>query len=111
MRTKLALLKAASDSRLTKITSFYDIIDKVTMLGEEHHEIRVATEAIQEYRSQGQGDCGLSPLLKQMVLNAERNVQKLSQTRRHDHVLERFATSLFIYCSPIAYQFIHSNMP
>ena len=81
------------------------------MLVEEHHEISVAIKAIQDDRSEGQGDCGLSPLLKQLISNAESNVQKLPQSRRHDRVLKRFATSLFIYCGPIAYQFININMP
>ena len=43
--------------------------------------------------------------------NAERNVSKHPQGRRHSLVVKKFATSLFLYAGSIAYNLIHQNMP
>ena len=45
------------------------------------------------------------------MLNAEKNLEKLPKQRRHQQLLRKFFISLFIYCGPLAYDFIHSNMP
>ena len=50
-------------------------------------------------------------LLKQLVVNAEKNALKLPQQRRHALVLKTFATSLYIHSGPMAYNFIHRNLP
>ena len=45
------------------------------------------------------------------MLNAEKNLEKLPKQRRHQELLRKFSISLFIYCGPLAYHFIHSNIP
>ena len=52
-----------------------------------------------------------SDMLKQLVVNAEKNALKLPQQRRHELVLKTFATSLYILSGPMAYNFIHRNLP
>ena len=55
----------------------------------------------------------LTPILKQIVLDAERNVTKQYRTqRRHPEILiKKFATALFMYPGPLTYKFIQQNMP
>ena len=52
-----------------------------------------------------------SAILKQIVINAERNVGKVPTQRHHPTVLKKFSTALFIYSGPLAYEFIQQNMP
>ena len=47
-------------------------------------------------------------MLKQLVVNAENDALKLPQQRRHELVLK---TSLYILSGPMAYNFIHRNLP
>ena len=37
-----------------------------------------------------------SPILKRLMLNAEKNLDRLPKQRRHDVLMKKFATSLFI---------------
>ena len=53
----------------------------------------------------------LSPLLKHLMPNAEKNVQKISKQRRHNELLKKFAASLLLFVGPLSYEFIHRNMP
>lgn len=51
------------------------------------------------------------PLFQKLMENAEHNSQKLPKQRRHDFVVKKFATSLLIFAGPLAYNFLHRNMP
>lgn len=51
------------------------------------------------------------PLLKKLIKNAEMNALKLPQQRRHEVVMKKFATSLFIFSGPMAYNFVYRNLP
>ena len=48
---------------------------------------------------------------KQLLRNAENNVSKYPNQRRHDEIIKKFACSLLLYAGPMAYNFIHSNIP
>ena len=48
---------------------------------------------------------------QKLVENAEKNSRKLPKQRRHNFVMNKFATSLLIFAGPLAYRFLHSNMP
>ena len=55
---------------------------------------------------------GFSPLLKQLLTNAKTNVDKRApQAKRHNTIIKKFSTSLFIYAGPRVYSFLHENMP
>ena len=53
---------------------------------------------------------GLTPILKQILINADKNSCKYPTQQRHSEILKKFATTLFIYCDPLSYEFIHQNM-
>lgn len=109
-RTKLALLKSASAPGQSKIASFYKVVDEVSTLIDNTPEISTILHAAQE-RSHAKEFQVLSPLFKKLIMNAEKNALKLPSQRRHDAILQKFSTSLLIYCGPAAYKFIHGNMP
>lgn len=53
----------------------------------------------------------ISPLLKKLMLNAEKNVQTLPKQRQYNELLQMFATSLLIIAGPLSYKFVHRIMP
>ena len=76
-----------------KILDFFGIIDNVVMLletkdDESHNSISDPVDISQRNK--------LSPLLKHLMSNAEKNVQKMPKQRRHNELLKKFATSLLI---------------
>jgi len=52
-----------------------------------------------------------STIFKELLQNAESNVGKHTNARRHPALLKKFSTALFIYAGPLAYDFFHQNMP
>jgi len=57
------------------------------------------------------GGYGLTPILRQMLVNAEKNVGKYPTQHRHSELLKKFATALFIYSGPLCYEFLHQTIP
>ena len=77
---------------------------------EESSTISEMMQALQDRRGFERHTNGFS-LFRQLILNAEKNLEKLPKQRRHQELLKKFSISLFIYCGPIAYDLIQSNMP
>ena len=46
-----------------------------------------------------------------MMVNAEKNIGQYPTHQRHPEILKKFSTALFILAGPMAYEFIHQNMP
>ena len=51
----------------------------------------------------------MTPILRQIITNAKRNVCKYPTQQRHTEILKKFAIALFIYCGPLLYKFIYQN--
>ena len=68
-------------------------------------------DAVQDRQGFKRHTAGFSHLFRQLMLNAEKNLEKLPKQRRHQQLLRKFSISLFIYCDALAYDFIHSKMP
>ena len=60
---------------------------------------------------QGQNLENFSPLLQRLFKNAQSNAQRLPAGKRHEGVLKKFATSLFIYSGSMTYKYIYHNLP
>ena len=103
-------MKAAANPTQSKITSFFQIVDKMEKLVEQNPEMKELMRVAQCQRREREIE-SICPLLKQLLVNAERNAQMLPQQRRHEQVMKKFATSLFIYSGPMAYEFLHTNLP
>ena len=100
-RKKLSFLKAGSDPAQHKITEFCDTLLNVQSLIECNPDVMQECPSTEKF----------SAIFQRLISNAERNVDKQPQQIRHDIILKKFATFLFIYCGSRAYNFIHSNMP
>ena len=106
-RKRLALLKAASDPKQCKITTLYQtVMQKVSTVPE-------LEDVLQTAQQQGRGTQfgNISAMLKELILNAEKNASKCRQAIRHQIIVKKFATSMLIYCGPMAYNFLHCNLP
>jgi len=58
----------------------------------------------------GNSSCGLSPILKSLIKNAEKNAYAYPTQQRHSEVMTKFATALFILSGPFAYEYLHKNL-
>ena len=110
-RRHISLLKAGSDPNQLKITSFFEYIDTVT-------NCIKSTPHLQEVLKMESAVTGticnadnFNGILKRLILNAEKNAGRAYQGRRHDFIVKKFATSLFIFSGPLAYNFLQQNLP
>ena len=105
-RKKMQFLK--HDSSQTRITDYYDIVNQVDLLRKSKPELMNAFHfAGNEHTRQAD----FHSFFNKIIANAENNASKLPHLRRHDSVIKKFATSLFLYGGPMAYHLIHQNMP
>ena len=68
------------------------------------------TSTTQQDKATASGKPHYSTMLRQIIINAEKNLGKQSK-ERHPDVLKKFCIALFIYTGPLAYEFLHQNMP
>ena len=104
-RKRIAILKAGSDPKQLRITSFFERVMETAM------EAGCFKHVIEEAQHQGRMQfLNVSGILQDLLRNAERNALKVNTAMRHEEVIKKFATSLFIYCGPMAYNFLHQNL-
>ena len=114
-RAKRQLLKAADDPCQSHITDYYKILNdvekllqanaKLSDLIEQHSKDAVCKE-MKKDQSSPVVNLSFTPILKQLILNAEKNVESLQNHRRHPEILKKFATALLIYAGPLSYEFL-----
>lgn len=113
-RAKRQLLKAGKDPSQTHITDYFRILDNIEQLLDKNLKL---SELLQQYNSEDKTatmsnhDSSFTSVLKQLLLNAEKNIERVPKHRRHSDILKKFATALLIYAGPLSYEFIHKNMP
>ena len=101
------------DPSQTLITDYYKIVDEVEKY------IRTSPELMNMFNvsptDSNQALCysykkDVGTFLKKILDNAEKNAAKFPQSRRHDEVIKKIATSLLLYGGPMAYNLIHKIM-
>lgn len=114
-RNRKLLEKAGSDPAQKRITEFYNILTDIEKLIESNEKLSLMLQNARTsmYDDEHPISCKeqFSAVLKQIVINAERNVEQVPTQRRHPTVLKKFSTALYIYSGPLAYEFIQQNMP
>lgn len=95
---------------MTTITDYFKVLDEIETLAKQNEELSKLLKECGSNKYFETGGHGLTPILRQILTNAEKNVCKHPTQRRHTEILKKFATALFIYCSPLSYEFIHQNM-
>ena len=102
--------KIIHDSTQTYITDYFKVLDDIETLAKENEKLSKLLKQCCTNKYIDTGGHGLTPILRQILINAEKNVCKYPTQRRHTEILKKFATALFIYCGPLSYEFIHQNM-
>ena len=112
-RAKQQLLKAANNPGQTRITDYFQILNDIEKLLQTNSKLSDLVQQYSKVQSTAvvNHNVSFTPILRQLILNAEKNVESLSNHRRHSEILKKFATALLIYVGPLSYEFIHSNMP
>ena len=98
----------------TRITEYFHVVADIEKLMKENQKLMSLLQQGNRYSNSDENSitsCALTPILRQILCNAERNASKLPTGRRHPEILKKFCTALFIYCGPLAYEFIQQNMP
>ena len=106
-RRKLELV--ASDSSQTRITDYHSILNDIERLTIENRTLSDLLRHVNIHEEMP--SCSLTPVLKQIISNAEKNAERLPHGRRHPEVLKKFSIALFIYAGPVAYEFLQQNLP
>ena len=91
------------------ITDYYErVISYVDKLVRENQKL---SDLLQQHLQADQF-CGyeLTPILKQVILNAQKNARAYPTQRRHTEVITKFAIALFIFSGPFGYEFLQRNM-
>ena len=91
------------------ITDYYDrVINYVEKLVREDQKL---SHLLQQHLQADQVcGYGLIPILKQVILNAQKNTHTYPTQRRYSEVITKFAIALFIFSGPFGYEFIQRNM-
>lgn len=111
-------MKASADSGQTRITDYWNILNNIERLAIENNKLSSLLQQFREqfiyYQTSTENPnhiLSFTNILKEMMANAERNASQYPTYRRHPEILKKFATALFILAGPMAYEFIHQNMP
>jgi len=113
VRYKRQLEKAGADCAQTQITDYFEILNKIEAQVERLLlENKKLTSLLQQYANSKEENVTkcFTPILKELVTNAQKNAAKDSTQRRHPTILKQFATALFIYSGPLAYEFMYHNI-
>ena len=111
-RNQRSLIIASKDPAQTKITDYWKVLEDIEKLQLKNKQL---AELLQHQLNRSSHEnsyspCSLTPILKQILLNITKNSDRNGKQRRHNEIVKRFCTALFIYAGPLAYEFIQSNM-
>ena len=93
-----------------RITDYFEILTDIERLIINNKRLSASLQtSMHESRMQYNSLC--STVLRQIIVNAEANAGNLNTQRRYPEIVKKFSMALFIYAGPMAYEFIHQNMP
>ena len=107
-KRKLETVQKCPDQ--TKIIDFFSITNEIDQLTTENKKLQHLLRSNECEMSPDLLLSSCTPILRQLMSNAEKNASKLPHGRRHSDKLKKFATSLFIYAGPLAYDFLQQNL-
>ena len=100
----------------SQITDYFSVMNEIEHLLSENSRLASLLHCSTSNTGSENNSCtGLSTssftaVLQQIISNAEQNASRLPQGARHPEVVQKFATSLFIYTGPLAYEFLQQNL-
>ena len=104
--------KAGAAPDQNKITDYFRILTDIENLIKSNEKLLALLQtSMHEKESTTKCELLCTTLLKQIIINAEKNTGKCNTHRRHPEMIKKFSMALFIYAGPMAYEFIHQNMP
>ena len=104
-------MKAGSDPNQLKITSYFEYVDSITDCINSTPQLQEALKLESSITGTICNIDNFNAILRRLIVNAERNASRAHQGRRHDFIVKKFATSLFIFSGPLAYNFLQQNLP
>ena len=108
-KRKLDLIDSAPDQ--TKITGYFEVIDKIFHLVNKNKILSQMFSASPTPAANKQTLSNSKTVLNQLLLNIQENANKFPTHRRHNDAIKKFATVLYIYSGSMAYEFLQQNLP
>ena len=112
-RHKHKLMESSNDPSQTRITDHMRLLDEVQYLLNKNKQLSdlICKQSIFKPELSASPTSELGSLLQKMLKNIQNNSGKHASQRRHDAVIKKFATALYILSGSMAYEFIQQNLP
>ena len=95
----------------TRLTDYFHVLDEVQHLLKKNQQLSDTISQSLHTELLGTSGTTIGTLLQKVLKNIEYNTGKIPTQRRHDTIIKKFATALYIFAGPMAYDFIHKNLP
>ena len=114
LRKKRSLEQAAEDPLQLRITDYWNLMDNIEQLQYKNEKLSMLLRELElslVASHQNQTKSKFNNLLQSMISNAEQNCGKFPTKRKHSSTIKQFATALFLFSGPLAYEFLQQNIP
>ena len=85
------------------MTDYYELVDEIQRLTQSNKRLA-------QVMNREPTDFPFSTIMKQIIVNAERNARVLPQGQRHSEVIKKIPLLSLIYAGPLAYEFLQKNL-
>ena len=105
--------KAGTAPNQNRITDYFKILTDIEKLIKSNEKLLALLQtSMHEKESTIKCELLCSTILRQIIINTEKMLGSVANThRRHPEIVKKFSMALFIHAGPMAYEFIHQNMP
>ena len=111
-RTKRKLESTDSDATQTRITCYFEVINKISQIVKQNKFLsNLLQSPLADSAAKTSADTNSASVLNKLLTNIENNAQKHPKGRRHNEIIKKFATVLYTYAGSMAYDFLQKNMP
>jgi len=90
----LKLLESGEISGQTKITDYYEVVNRIGVVIKENYKFIEQSEL--KFNVEQNNGRNFHSFFSKLLHNAEKNCSKFPIQRRHDNLIKQFATALYI---------------
>ena len=115
LRKRRSLELAASHPLQSRITDYWKIADTIEQLQHKNENLSMLLKDLQQTVMMPDQNLvktkSYNNLIQEIINNADQNYCKFPTCQRYSPTIKKFATALFLYSGPLAYEFLQQNIP
>ena len=115
LRKRRSLELAASHPLQSQITDYWKIADTIEQLQHKNEKLSMLLKDLQQTVMMPDQNLvktkSYNNLIQEIINNADQNYCKFPTCQRYSPTIKNFATALFLYSGPLAYEFLQQNIP